>query len=38
MAVTAPTWTAQGEYELTRENLQALLDNLIRIPGFATPQ
>ena len=39
MAATAPTWTAQGEYELTRENLQALLDNripVIRIPGFAT--
>lgn len=41
MAATAPTWTAAGEYELTRENLQLLLDNripVIRIRGFATPQ
>ncbi|HSW20909.1 MAG TPA: hypothetical protein VLJ86_27050 [Ramlibacter sp.] len=39
MAASAPTWTAQGEHELTTENLALLLDNripVIRIPGFAS--
>lgn len=40
-APPAPTWMAEGEYELTTENLRLLLDNhipAIRIRGFATPQ
>lgn len=35
------TWTAEGEYELTAENLKLLLDNripVIRIRNFATPE
>ena len=41
MAATAPTWTSDGEHELTTRNLELLLDNripVIRIRGFATPQ
>ena len=40
MPVPPPTWTAQGEFDLSTENLRLLLDNriaVIRIPGFATP-
>lgn len=40
-ATTAPTWTAEGEFDLSTENLRRLLDNripVIRIPGFASPQ
>lgn len=40
-AASAPTWTAEGEYELTTDNLRLLLDNripVIRIRNFATPQ
>lgn len=39
--MTAPTWTATGEFDLSTENLRLLLDNripVIRIPGFATPE
>lgn len=41
MAATPPTWKADGEFDLTAENLRRLLDNeipVIRIPGFATPE
>lgn len=41
MAATSPTWTAEGEYELSTENLRLLLDNripVIRIRGFATSE
>lgn len=41
MAASAPTWTSEGEFELTTENLRLLLDNripVIRIRGFATPE
>lgn len=39
MTPTPSTWTAEGEFDLSAQNLKRLLDNeipLIRIPGFAT--
>lgn len=41
MAASPSTWTAQGEHDLTTDNLRLLLDNkipVIRIRGFATSE